>query len=185
MSNKVFMLSEEELNRICLYQPYRDGWILGFDPYQHEIDNYYGKLIESLTQNQLFETNYLKYNSGNYLEFICYPKINGNIYIGNAIILCVSLFAPIAAYGQIDIHKEDKFFGWNGLFKPELTRIINDTELFKIEKEIIILISKQKLTLLDPLFVSKLLPEQIYNDIKDENHNFGNQYLHGIFQKFD
>ena len=138
------MLSEEELNRICLYQPYRDGWILGFDPYQHEIDNYYGKLIESL-----------------------------------------SLFAPIAAYGQIDIHKEDKFFGWNGLFKPELTRIINDTELFKIEKEIIILISKQKLTLLDPLFVSKILPEQIYNDIKDENHNFGNQYLHGIFQKFD
>jgi hypothetical protein len=94
------MLSEEELNRICLYQPYRDGWILGFDPYQHEIDNYYGKLIESLTQNQLFETNYLKYNSGNYLEFICYPKIMETYILEMSIILLIIqiYLHPIAAY---------------------------------------------------------------------------------------
>lgn len=64
----------------------------------------------------MFDTYYSEDGGlGNYLEFICYPK-GHDTYEGNAVLVCVSLCAPIAAYGQTTLNKGANFIGRGGLF---------------------------------------------------------------------
>jgi len=72
---------------------------------------------------------------GNYLEFICYPNGHTN-YEGNAVIVCVSLCSPVAAYGQITFSKRVDFIGWGNLFRPNEIGIISDNSLNEIETEV-------------------------------------------------
>jgi hypothetical protein len=145
---------------------------------------YYGTLINGLTQNELFDSYYSEDGGlGNYLEFICYPK--GHVeYEGDAILVCVSLCSPIAAYGQIGFYKTPTECGW-GSISPDLLGLISDNKLTGIEREIIDILKRHKLKLIEQEFASRLLPDTIADSLKYENHNEGNQYFHGLFQKTD
>jgi hypothetical protein len=55
----------------------------------------------------------------------------------------------------------------------------------KIETEIIDILKRSNLNLIDQEFASRPLPETIAESLQGENHNIGNQYLHGLFQKID
>ncbi|HMI79454.1 MAG TPA: hypothetical protein VK484_11720 [Ferruginibacter sp.] len=179
------MLTEEEINRIFSWQPYREDWPVDRNKHDDNIVSHYGKLIDSLTQNNFFDTYYSEDGGlGNYLEFICYP-IGHKTYIGNAILVCVSLCSPIVAYGQTGFHKGIDFTAWGGLFAPENIGYINDTALTGIETKIKGILSKQSLVLLDKDFARKPLPDEVSKNLQYENHNKGNLYLHGIFQKTD
>ena len=128
------MLTEQEVHNIFSWRPYRDSWTVDRD--EDNINIYYGDLISSLTQNSLFETYYSEDGGlGNYLEFMCYPN-GSETYEGNAIIVCISLCAPIAAYGQTTIIKwPDGAFGWGPLFSPDNLGDITDNSLKTIETE--------------------------------------------------
>lgn len=179
------MLTEQEVNKIFSWQPYRDNWIVDRNQTDDNIDAYYGDLISKLTQNIFFDTYYSEDGGlGNYLEFICYPK-GHDTYNGNAIIVCISLCAPIAAYGQTTFTKMHNFNGWGGLFSADKIGEIPDSSLTIIEEEIKALLLQHNLTLLDKEFARKQLPDEVIEALKDENHNDGIQYLHGIFQKTD
>jgi hypothetical protein len=121
---------------------------------------------------------------GNYLEFICYPSGN-KTYEGNAILVCVSLCSPVAAYGQTTFSKKMDFIGWGGLFSPDKINVISDESLTEIETEVKDIFTTQRLTLLDKNFAGRLLPNEVLENLIRENHNEGGQYLHGIFQKTD
>lgn len=177
------MLTEQEVNKIFSWLPYRDSWTVDRNQIADNINSYYGDLISKLTQNSLFDTYFSEDGGlGNYLEFMCYPK-GHDTYQGNAIIVCISLCAPIAAYGQTTISKTSDSIGWGGLFSADKIGDITDTSLTSIEKEIESLLFQHNLTLLDKEFASKQLPEEIIDALKYENHNDGTQYLQGIFQK--
>ena len=179
------MLTEQEANKIFSWQPYRDDWTVDRNQVKDNINSYYGDLISNLTKNPLFDTYYSEDGGlGNYLEFICYPK--GHIsYKGNAILVCISLCAPIAAYGQTTFTKEVDFIGWGGLFSANQIGDITDITLRSIENEIKSILLRQNLSLLDKEFASKQLPDEVIEALKYENHNDGSQYLQGIFQKTD
>lgn len=165
--------------------PYRDTWAVIRNQRNDNINTYFGDLIKKLTHNILFDTYYSeKGGSGNYLEFICYPK-EQDTYNGNAILVCISLCAPIAAYGQTTLSKRTDFIGWGGLFCADKIYSISDTSLMSIEKEVKLILFQQNLILLDNEFVSRQLPDEVAEILTNENHNEGNQYLHGIFQKMD
>ena len=177
-------LTEEELNRIFSWLPYRQDWPVDRNRKEDNISSYFGVLIDSLTKNKSFDAYYSEDGGyGNYLEFICYPKSN-NEYDGNAILVCVSVCAPIAAYGQIRFYKTSNSWGW-GLFSADSAGIISDNQLTEIEKEISAILKTNNLELVDQEFASRSLPEVIVASLKGENHNIGNQYLHGLFQKND
>ncbi|HPG10505.1 MAG TPA: hypothetical protein PLU37_03175 [Chitinophagaceae bacterium] len=179
------MLTEQEVNKIFSWLPYRDSWIVDRNQIYNNINAYYGDLISKLTQNSLFDTYYSEDGGlGNYLEFMCYPK-GQDTYRGNAIIVCISLCAPIAAYGQTTFSKTPDSTSWGGLFSVDEIGNITDTSLTNIEKEIKSLLLHHNLTLLDKEFASKKLPDEVIEAMRHENHNDGDQYLQGIFQKTD
>ncbi|HUC83240.1 MAG TPA: hypothetical protein VMR70_20180 [Flavisolibacter sp.] len=178
------MLKEEEISRIFSWLPYREDWPAGRNQSMDSIKAYHSELTKQLTQNKLFDT----YSSedgglGNYLEFLCYP-IQHHAYEGNCVMVCVSLCAPVAAYGQTTIWKTKDSFGRGEMFNPEKVNLISDVGLYEIEKEIRNILASYRLHLLDKVVVSRLLPAEI-EGLKYENHNEGNQYLHGFFQKTD
>jgi hypothetical protein len=179
------MFSDREINKIFSWVPYREDWPIDRNQRNDGIEEFYGDLIRNLTENNLFDTEYSERGEmGNYLEFICYPS-GWSIYNGNAIIVCVSLCAPIAAYGQISITKKSGFFGRSGLFSPEYTCSISDDRLIEMEKAVKKMLLDHNLQLLDKDFANRLLPQGLAEQLKHENHNEGDRYLHGIFQKFD
>ena len=179
------MLTEQELHKVFSWLPYRQGWPVDRNLRDDNINSYYGNLINSLTKNRSFDTYYSEDGSlGNYLEFICYPNEH-KIYEGNAILVCVSLCSPVAAYGQTTLRKRADFIGWGSLFSPNMTGIISDHTLTEIETEIKNILTIQKLTLLDKNFASRPLPNEVAENLVHENRNEGSQYLHGIFQKTD
>ncbi len=175
------MLTEQELNRIFSWLPYRTDWP---EHNNHKIDNvivYYTELIKNFTENKLFDTYYSQ-DGGmtNYLEFICYP-IGSTEYDGPAIMVCVSLCAPIAVYGQTTFQKTINSQGYN-FITIDSVGLVTDTQLRKLEKEIVNILKKKSLTLIDKDFACKPLPEEVAVNLADQNLNFGNQYLHGLFQ---
>jgi hypothetical protein len=179
------MLTEQELQKVFSWLPYRQDWPVDTSQNDDSIDLYYGDLIKSLTQNRLFDTFYSEDGGlGNYLEFICYP-VGHKTYEGNAILVCVSLCSPVASYGQTTLSKGVDFIGWGNLFSPEKAGLISDNSLTEIEKEIKGVLTTQRLTLLDKEFAGRPLPDDVAENLTLENHNKGSQYLHGIFQKTD
>lgn len=179
------MLTEQELKRIFSWNPYRENWPIDRNLKDDNIEGHYGPLIKSLTQNSAFDAYYSEDGQmGNYLEFICYP-VSGENYNGNAIVVCISICAPVVAYGQITVQKGKGIFAWGGLFMPEDIYIIKDPSLADIEKEIKSILTENRLSFLEKEFVSRMLPMEVAEELKYENHNDGNQYLHGIFQKND
>lgn len=180
------MLTEEELNKIFSWLPYRNEWPVNRNEKEDNIIGYYGKLIESITHNNSFETYYSEDGGlANYLEFVCYLSSINDEQEVNAILVCISLCAPIAVYGQITIYKTSNSFGSSGLFSPNNIGIITDNNLLGIEKEIKNILLYNNLGLLDKELASKLLPLDFFESSEYENHNKGNQYLHGIFQIID
>ena len=133
------MLTEQELNKIFSWLPYRDTWIIdkrGKAVYQSGKE-VYQDLIYDFTNNQHFETLYSQDGGmSNYLEFFCYP-INHKVGRINAIIVCVSLCAPIAAYGQTTVYSRDsrRFFGYDFL-EAENVGVVIDTQLLPIQDQI-------------------------------------------------
>ena len=179
------MLTEQEVNRIFSWLPYREEWPVDRNKINDGIHEFYGVLIERLKCHPLFHTFYSEDGGlGNYLEFICYPHGHG-WQNGNAVLVCVSLCAPLAAYGQTTYRKTDNSFSWGGLFHPNHTGLIQDVGLREIEKEIKMILLQKNLQILGREFVSKPLPTSVVNDPQYENHNKGGQYLHGLFQKMD
>ena len=179
------MLTEQLVNRIFSWRPYRDDWTVDRDMVEDNIQSYYGELINDLINSPSFDSYYSENGGiGNYLEFFCYPKGQNN-YTGFAILVCVSLCAPIAAYGQMTLHKRIDSISWSGLFSPDKMFEITDISLTSIENEIKTILRRHNLSLLDKEFASKRLPDNVIDALKNENHNDGDQYLHGIFQKTD
>ena len=178
------MLTEQEVNKIFSWLPYRDDWAVDRNQVDDNIEDYYGGLIKELTKNNLFDTYYSQDGGiSNYLEFICYPT-GHDTYNDNAILVCVSLCSPIAAYGKTTFTKTSDSWGWS-FIEPETIGLISDKNLADIETEINSILKKHKLNLVDKEFACRTLPNEIIEAIKYENHNQGIQYLHGLFQVND
>lgn len=179
------MLTEQEVNKIFYWKPYRDSWPIDRNQANDNIENYYGELIKEFTKNNSFEAHYSQ-NGGlsNYLEFICYPK-GSDFYQGNALMVCVSLCAPIATYGQTTFTKKPNVIGYAGLFSANEIENITDKSLLGIEHLIKSILLKHNLLLINKEFAGKQLPNKVIEELKDENHNEGKQYLQGIFQITD
>jgi hypothetical protein len=96
----------------------------------------------------------------------------------------ISLCAPIAVYGQTTFQKLSNGYAYNFL-KTDAACTVTDVQLKEIENEIINILSKNNLKVIDKEFAGKPLPKEIAEDLKHENHNQGNQYLHGLFQETD
>lgn len=176
------MLTQQELHNIFLWQPYRDSWAVNRNVIDDGIEHYYGELIRQIRHNKLFSSYYSQDGSmSNYLEFICYPpkKI---WYEGNALMLCMSLCAPLAAYGQISFACSPFSCGRGDLFTPESINTITDPSLHEIEMEIRRCVEQYHLTLLDKEFATRLLAPELQEKLLYENLNGANQNLHAIFQ---
>ena len=177
------MLTEQELNKIFSWLPYRADWPVDRDD-DDTITGYYGDLISNLTKNKLFDTYYSNDSGlGNFLGFICYPPGHKE-YNGNAIMVYINLCAPLAVYGQTTFQRLSNGYAYNFL-KTDAVCTVTDVQLKEIENEIIEILSKYNLILIDKAFAGTPLPNEIAESLKHENHNQGNRYLHGLFQETD
>ena len=159
------MLTEQEFQNIFSWLPYRQEWPVDRNRFDNNIQDYYGILISALLNNLYFET-YESQDGGmsNYLEFICYPK-SGPLYDGNAIMICISLCAPIATYGQVRITKAADSFGWNFLEVGSIQNI-SDPQLKEIEKEVRNILLTHNLKLIEREYAVIPLPKELI-----ENNN--------------
>jgi len=173
--------TEEELNRIISWLPYRKDWPVDRNQKEDNISEYYGNLITKLTKSNSFNSYYSQDGEmGNYLGFVCYP-MGHKTYEGNAILVCVSLCAPIAAYGQIRFYVTHNSWSLDFLV-AETVGQISDNSLCDIEYEIKMILNQYNLVIIDHDFASRNLPKRIADNIKEENLHEGSQYLHGLFQ---
>ena len=104
---------------------------------------------------------------------------------GNAILVCISLCAPIAAYGQITLNKRVNYIACGGLFRAEEIGDIPDNSLASIVNEIKSILSQQNLSLLDKKFASKQLPDEIVEALRNENHMMVVNICMEYFKKTD
>jgi hypothetical protein len=182
------MLTDEEINRIFSWLPYRDDWPVDRNKNEDNIGAYYGDLIRELSNNEFFSTYYSDDGGlSNYLGFVCYPFAN-EVHGDNAVSVYVSLCAPIAAYGQTAFHKTAGLYGYSygyGFIGAEKVGDITDSKLFDIEIVIKAILKKYRIDLVDKELACRLLPNEIAESLKHENHNVGNQYLHGLFHVTD
>jgi hypothetical protein len=172
------MLTEQELNKIFSWLPYRETWTVD----RRKTNIYYHDLIDDLKNNQHFQTYYSQ-DGGvtNYLEFLCYPIQNNGKEV-KAVMVCISLCAPIAIYGQTTIYVDLHSIGHNFL-ELENVGVVDDKELKPVEEEIKSILNKHGLSLIDKEFASKELPKEVAENL--ENLNEGAKYLHGLFQWTD
>lgn len=183
--NQMNILTTGELLKIISWQPYRNDWPVDRNLKEDRIEEYFGDLKVFLEKNTSFECK-ITQDGGltNYLEFICYPRNKGFGKM-EAIMLCVSLCAPIAAYGRVDIHKGEKSFGW-GFIKAEEVGIIEPGELKMIEQLFLPILKKKGIQILDANEASQKISRDIY---KNENNSIslheGDQLIHAIFQFMD
>ena len=171
------MLTEHEINKVFSWLPYRETWTVD------RTKRNYDDLIQDFTDNEHFETFYSQ-DGGmtNYLEFFCYlVQHNGGKM--NAVIVCVSLCAPIACYGQTTIHYINSRSIGHDFLKIENVGIVGDKQLKLIESEIKAILNKHNLSLVDKAFADKQLPSEVAENM--ENLNEGTKYLHGLFQWTD
>lgn len=173
------MLTEAELNRIYSWLPYRESWIVD----KSGQVAFYEGLIQEITSNQKFEC-FFSQDGGttNYLEFYCYP-INHKFGKLNSIIVCVSLCAPIAAYGQSTIDFIDIRTIGHEFLKIENINSVFDKKLLFIEQEIKAILGRYDLYLIDKDFANRELPRDIFESM--ENLNEGSKILNGLFQWTD
>jgi hypothetical protein len=179
----MYTLSDDELKKIISWQPYRQDWPV--DRNSNEIEEYFGDLKEYFEKNASFECVLMEDGGvSNYLEFIFYPLNKGFGKI-DAIMLCVSLCAPIAAYSQVDIYKEEKSFGY-GFIKAEIVGVIESDELRIIEQLFLPQLKKKGIQILNAQEASQEISSDIYSN---ENYSIslseGNQLIHALFQWMD
>jgi hypothetical protein len=173
------MLTLSELELIAKWQPYRPDWPVDRNLTDDNILKHYGQLIKDMNNDQGFEcTQTQDGQMTNYLEFICYPKEQTK-QAQECIMVCVSLCAPVAAYGQTRFEKNEKSLSFSFLV-PETLGIIPSKQLKPIEERIVALLKKQHCEIIDKEFASKKLPESINENL--DSLNFGNQVLHALFQ---
>jgi len=178
------MLNKNEVYRIFESKPYKESWPIDLNNSLENIGTYYSSLILSLTKHTGFST-YFSQQGGmsNYLEFICFPD-HSEFYNGNAIMVCVSLCAPIVAYGQTTFQNNPNFKAYDFM---EISAVgnITDNSLKDIENEIINILQNNNLEIIDIDFAKRDLPKDISAYVSKNNLNFGNKYLHGLFQHTD
>ena len=179
------ILTKEELLKIISWQPYRKDWPVDRNLKEDRIEEYFGDLKAFFETNTSFESTVVQDGGlSNYLEFICYPRNKGFGKI-DAITLCVSLCAPIAAYGQVGIYIDEKSFGYD-FIKAENVGIIETEELSMIEQLFVPILKKRGIQILDAKEASQKISPDIYNN---ENCSLslheGDQLIYAIFQFMD
>jgi hypothetical protein len=173
------MFTESELDNVLNWLPYRADWKVDRNSNDDFTNSYIKKLIGDFSENPYFKL-LVTHDGGmsNYLEFVCYPAIQ-DIYAGDAIIVLISLCAPMATYGQIDISIEPKYTGHND-FQAEQAGVVTSFELIEIELEVKRLLRHSNILILDREYLIKPLPKGI---ITSNDFLLGDQCLHGIFQQ--
>lgn len=177
------MLTDQELNKIFSWLPYRSDWPVNKTRDADNVEVYFGDLISSFRNNENFNV-YEPQDGGNsnFLEFICFPK--EELYNGNAIAVYISLCAPLACYGQTQFFRNEKFSGHNFL-KADMVGVVADDQLKDIEDEIIDILNQNELKLISQEFANRPLPQDVVDKMKNNNLNFGDRYLNGLFQWMD
>ncbi len=177
------MLSEIEYDNIFNWLPYRDTWPIDRNRVNDNISTYYGSLRSDIVGSSVFTAEQTQDGGmSNYLEFICYPKGSG-FYSGPAIMLCISLCAPVASYGEVEFTKAHNYSGLSGFIEPESVGVVTQHMLIPVRANIVEILKKHEIDIIDSLLSCKPLPSAIIASM--ENLNFGNQYLHGLFQCTD
>jgi hypothetical protein len=123
------------------------------------------------------------YGNSNFITLVCCNTTKDS-YVGSAILIYLSKYAPIATYGQQKIVMNGSVSGANFL-EPQDLYVITDNELQKIEGRIIDVIDKNGIKLINKAYLLKQLPEEFIEVIAMKSLSSGEQYLHGIFQYYD
>jgi hypothetical protein len=176
------MLTEQELNKIFSWLPYRSDWPVDRTREEDDIEKYFESLLSSFRNSENFNV-YEPQDGGksNYLEFICYPM--EELYNGNAIAVYISLCAPVACYGQTQFFRNEKYSGHNFL-KAEMVGVVKDDHLKNMEDEIVDILNQNQFNLISHEFANRPLPPVVVDKMKN-NLNFGDKYLNGLFQWMD
>jgi hypothetical protein len=179
MNNNI--LSEQEIDKIFQWLPYRDDWPIDRNQINDGINENYSGLINEFKISKDFNLC-ISQDGGmsNYLEFLCYPK-GGLHYSGTGVLVYINLCAPIATYGQTECAISINLTSHNSLLAED-TGIIAVSELKIIENEILRIFSANGISLLEREFLGRKLPQEIIAKI---DFLLGDQYLNGIFQMAD
>jgi hypothetical protein len=178
------VLTFNEIKRIGEWKPYRDVWDFGKElstQDEEEVERHYEKVTDCFLQDSKFEC--IQNQDGgmsNYLSFLCYPRQSHGLHIDNVIVF-ISLFAPIATYGQGSMHILEKSHGWTDPSVSELGMIRNDS-LKEIEKEV------QKILLTNGIEIlgSESLNRELTSGLTiTENLHLGDKMFNYLFQWID
>lgn len=175
------MLSAQEFENIFDWKPYRTDWPVDINLTDQSILAHFGHLIKDMVNNPAFECTQTQAGDiTNYLEFLCYPSnVKDNNLDQPGILVCISLCAPLAAYGETLFKKDKKSFVY-AFPAPAQVCVVEDEKLQPIESEIKAILSRHGLELVTTDYASQPLTAEMAANL--DSLNFGNKVLHGLFQ---
>ncbi|RYY21751.1 MAG: hypothetical protein EOO04_17660 [Chitinophagaceae bacterium] len=174
------MLSESELERIFAWKPYRTEWPVDRSALEQTVLSHYGPLIKDMVNSPAFDcTQTQTGETTNYLEFLCYPP-GKVVNIDRAgVLVCVSLCAPLVAYGETVYKKDKKSFAY-AFPDPGHLGVIETLNLLPVEKELKNIFSKHQLEIVSSEYAAQPLNKEMADNL--DSLNFGHTKLHALFQ---
>ncbi len=175
------MLSEKELENIFSWRPYRPDWPINRASLEHSILEHYGTLIKDMVNNPVFDCTQTQTGEiTNYLEFLCYPSTGKSGSIERAgLLVCVSLCAPVVAYGETIYKIDSKSFAYAFPDANQLGAVETKT-LLPVEQELHKIFAKHQLGIVSASYAAQPLPADMAASL--DSLNFGNTRLHALFQ---
>ncbi len=174
------MLSESELERIFAWKPYRAEWPIDRSALEQTVLSHYGSLIKDMVNNPIFDcTQTQTGETTNYLEFLCYPAGNVVNIDRAGVLVCVSLCAPLVAYGETVYKKDKKSFAY-AFPDPSQLNLIETLNLMPVEKELKTIFEKHRLQILPADYAAQPLNKEMAENL--DSLNLGQTKLAALFQ---
>jgi hypothetical protein len=170
-------LTFEEIERIGQWKPYRSDW-----PFDLEVvEEKYGRFIDTISGSDHFDCKQTQDGgNSNFIEFALTPTIEHGPKKA-AILLLISLCAPICVIGEIEFISEAKFFGFNRPALEDLNKI-NNPKLLMVAKEVSSILKENGILILESEFINQNPPSTL---MLPENIIRGEKLFNWLFQLTD
>lgn len=173
------MFTREELVNIISWLPYRPDWPIDRNREDDGIKAHYGALLQEIKSIAGSQAKIIQDGGiSNYIEIICFPK-DQDLLKTPAFLVCISLCAPVAAYGEIAVTDGVEFFAWEPLECMSVGKVTTPT-LKTIEKDVLAILQRHSIQLLSKDFACLKMDAELQD--KMISSFSGKSLFDGIFQ---
>lgn len=171
--------SPSELLNIVEWKPFRSDWPIRLQESEDQIEAHYGNLIRAFTDHEAFDVVITQDGSmSNFIEIVCFIP-NQEPGQHPALLVCISLCAPVAAFVEMEVMMTQDTMSLDELDFNAIGQV-KSALLIPVQKAVLHILKDNQVDLLDPDYAAQLLPPDLLDKVNAPHDD--NRIFHGIFQ---